>query len=144
MGIFCFLLSADFFQNYLTFKKIFQEFYTIRVWFWLGLMLNIPTNSYGPAYYHSFLLNKLNQYFVHILSPAEGRRMAIEIISRSISMKVWDRAGIKLATPKSAVRHVSAVRHSDTLQTELRDQAVKQFRAALLGLNPIFSMVLCT
>ena len=26
-------------------------------------------------------------------------------------MKVWDRAGIQLATPESAVGHVSAVRH---------------------------------
>ena len=26
-------------------------------------------------------------------------------------MKVWDQAGIKLATPGSAVRHASVVRH---------------------------------
>ena len=37
--------------------------------------------------------------------------MALEIISYSISTKVWDRAGIDLATPGSAVRHISAVRH---------------------------------
>ena len=29
--------------------------------------------------------------------------MNIETISRSIAMKVWDRAGIELATPGSAV-----------------------------------------
>ena len=29
--------------------------------------------------------------------------MTIEIISQSVSMKVWDRAVIKLATPGSAV-----------------------------------------
>ena len=29
--------------------------------------------------------------------------MTIEVISQSISMKVWDRAGIKLETPVSAV-----------------------------------------
>ena len=29
--------------------------------------------------------------------------MTVEIISRSISRKVWDRVGIKLATPASAV-----------------------------------------
>ena len=37
--------------------------------------------------------------------------LAIEIISFSISTKVWHRARIKLATPGSAVRHVSAGRH---------------------------------
>ena len=31
--------------------------------------------------------------------------MTVEIISWSISRKVWDRAGIELATPGSAVRH---------------------------------------
>ena len=33
--------------------------------------------------------------------------MTIEIISRSISKKVWDRAGIELATPGTAVRHAT-------------------------------------
>ena len=37
--------------------------------------------------------------------------MTVEIISRSISTKVWDRAGIELATPRSAVRHASVARH---------------------------------
>ena len=37
--------------------------------------------------------------------------MAVEIISLSISTKVWDRAGIKLATPGSAVRLASVARH---------------------------------
>ena len=37
--------------------------------------------------------------------------MAKEIIARSISMKVWDMAGTELATPGSAVRQVSTVRH---------------------------------
>ena len=37
--------------------------------------------------------------------------MTLEIISRSISTKVWDRAGIELVTPGSAVRHASVVRH---------------------------------
>ena len=57
-----------------------------------------------------------NQYFMHILllvtditdnnpSWISGRmRMTVEIISRSISMKVCDRAGIELTTPWSAVR----------------------------------------
>ena len=37
--------------------------------------------------------------------------MNVEIISCSISAKVWDRSGIELATPGSAVRYISAVRH---------------------------------
>ena len=37
--------------------------------------------------------------------------MTVEIISRSISTKVWDRAGTDLATPGSAVRLASVARH---------------------------------
>ena len=37
--------------------------------------------------------------------------MTVEIISLSISTKVWGRAGIKLATPGSAVRLTSVARH---------------------------------
>ena len=37
--------------------------------------------------------------------------MTVEIISQSISTKVWDRAGIELETPGSAVRHASVARH---------------------------------
>ena len=37
--------------------------------------------------------------------------MTVEIISRSISTKVWYRAGIELGTPGSAVRHASVARH---------------------------------
>ena len=44
--------------------------------------------------------------------------MTVKIIS-SISTKVWDRAGIELATPGTAVRHTSVVRHA-TLLTALR------------------------
>ena len=64
----------------------------------------------------------VKQYFVHILllvtdkqpflnESAEGRRMTVEIISRPIPRKVWDLAGIELATPGSAVRRASVVRH---------------------------------
>ena len=42
---------------------------------------------------------------------AEVRRMTVEIISWSISMKVWDWSGIELATLGSAVRHASVARH---------------------------------
>ena len=37
--------------------------------------------------------------------------MTVEIISWSISTKVWDRAGIELATPGIAVSHASVARH---------------------------------
>ena len=37
--------------------------------------------------------------------------MTVEIISWSISTKVWDRVGIELATPGSAVRLASVARH---------------------------------
>ena len=50
------------------------------------------------------------EYLWHIPWLSEGRRMTIEIISWSISTKVWDRAGIKLATLGSAVRLASVAR----------------------------------
>ena len=66
---------------------------------------------------HIFTLGKLNkafnQFFMHTLwlvtdnnpSWISGRRrMTVEVISWSISKKVWGRAGIELATPGSAVR----------------------------------------
>ena len=37
--------------------------------------------------------------------------MTVEFITCSISTKVWDRAGIELATPGSAVRLTSVARH---------------------------------
>ena len=37
--------------------------------------------------------------------------MTVEIISWSISTKVWERTGIELATPGYAVRHASVARH---------------------------------
>ena len=44
-----------------------------------------------------------------LLESAEGRMIAIVVISWSIPTKVWDPARIELATPGSVVRHVSAV-----------------------------------
>ena len=44
--------------------------------------------------------------------------MTVEIISGSISTKVWDRAGIELATPGSAVRHASVARHVTDCATQ--------------------------
>ena len=57
---------------------------------------------------HTFACN-WQQPFLN--ESGEGRRMTVEIISRSISTKVWDRTGIKLATTGSAVRHASVARH---------------------------------
>ena len=90
-----------------------------------GLKLYLPVNSYGhvemvSSHNQTFFLGKLdqavNQYFVYIISlvvdnnpfeSAEGRKMATEIISRSISGKVWDRAGIELAALGYAGRQVT-------------------------------------
>ena len=57
---------------------------------------------------HTFVCN-WQQPFMN--DSAEGRRMTVEIISWSISTKVWDRAGIELATPGSAVSFASVTRH---------------------------------
>ena len=53
---------------------------------------------------HTFACNCQQQF---LNESAEGRRM----IFLSISTKVWDRAGIELATPGSAVRCASVDRH---------------------------------
>ena len=57
---------------------------------------------------HTFACN-WQQPFMN--DSAEGRRMTVEIISWSISTNVWDRAGIKLATPGSAVSFASVTRN---------------------------------
>ena len=59
---------------------------------------------------HTFAFN-WRQPFLN--ASAGGGRMTVEIISWSISTKVWDRAGIEYATPGTAVRHA-------TLPTALR------------------------
>ena len=67
-------------------------------------------------------LDLVNQYlFLHTFASnwqqsflndsAEGRRMTVEIISWSISTKVWDQAWIEHTTPWSAVRLISVARH---------------------------------
>ena len=63
---------------------------------------------------HTFACN-WQQPFMN--DSAEGRRMTVEIISWSISTKVWDRAGIELATPGSAVSFASVTRHITEWQT---------------------------
>ena len=75
------------------------------------------TSSWPVLRAHTFTCN-WQQPFLN--DSAEGR-MTVEIISWSISTKVWDRAGIKLATPGFAVRL------SDTLSTPVRGPAKKNW-----------------
>ena len=72
---------------------------------WAGLNKRLTSNCA-----HTFACN-WQQPFLN--EAAEGRRMIVEIISWSISTKVWDRAGIELATPGIAVRHASVARVSN-------------------------------
>ena len=69
---------------------------------WASLTKQLTSTS--CTYFH-LLLN------ITFLESTERMRMAVEIISWSISAKVLDWARIKLATPGSADRHLSAVRH---------------------------------
>ena len=57
---------------------------------------------------HTFSCN-WQQPFLN--ASAKGNRMTVEIISWSISTKVWDRARIKLATPRYTVTHATVARH---------------------------------
>ena len=114
-----------------------------------ALLLYVPINSYGhcgtvssPNHTFSWVsLNKLltstsctcfacywQQLILNV--SAEERKMTLEIISRSISTKVWDRAVIELATPVSAVRHASVARHitdCTTRPSEAGGKNSKQF-----------------
>ena len=88
------------------------------------LLLYIPVNSYGPVVIfslpnHTFFLGKLeqavNQYFVYVISLVNDnnstwiKNMTVEIISWSISMKVWDQARIKLTTSGSVVKYTCGI-----------------------------------
>ena len=81
------------------------------LFFWFDFILYVPAKSYGhvgmvSSHNHTvFPGQAFNQYFVHIISlvtdnnpfeSVEWRRTTVEIISWSISKKVWDRAGIEL------------------------------------------------
>ena len=96
-----------------------------QLWSWQDGQFTLPHFFLGK------LEQAVNQYFVHTVlytfacnwqqpflnDSAERRRMAVEIISWSISMKVWDWAGIKLATPElQSDTHLLP----DTLPTALR------------------------
>ena len=60
--------------------------------------------------------------------------MTVEIISLSISMKVWDRAGIELVTPGSAVRQDFHMNLKHVCQTSLSLE-LQQFYIKLLKLT---------
>ena len=66
---------------------------------------------------YTFACNWLQPF---LNDSAEGRIMTVEIISWSISKKVWDRARINLATPGSAVRLASVARHVTDCPTRLK------------------------
>ena len=88
---------------------------------------------------HTFAC-KWQQPFLN--ESAEGRRMTVEIISWSISTKVWDWAGIKLATPGFAVRRASVVRHvTDCAMQPGNFKTCMHFNTILCGpmLNAILS-----
>ena len=71
-----------------------------------------PNHTFSWAGLNKWLTSNSCTYFGLFLNEsAEGRRMTVEIISWSISTKVWDRAGIELATPGSAVRYTSVARN---------------------------------
>ena len=82
-----------------------------------GMTVSSPNHTFSWASFNK----QLTIFFAHTFAcnwqqpflndSAERRRMTIEIISWSISTKVWDRVGIKLATPGSAFRLTSVARH---------------------------------
>ena len=64
---------------------------------------------------HTFSWASLNKQLtctsIFLNDSAEGKRMTVEIISWYIYTKVWDQAGIELATPESAIRLAFVARH---------------------------------
>ena len=70
---------------------------------WASLKKQLTSNRA-----HTFACNWQKPFMNDL---AEGRRITVEIISWSISTKVWDQAGIELATPGSAVSFASVTRH---------------------------------
>ena len=80
----------------------------------LGWSVHLLPHFFSWTSLTKLLTSTLCTYFhfwmtITLLEWAERRKLAVEIISWSISMKVWYRVGIELATPGSTVRHVSAV-----------------------------------
>ena len=80
-----------------------RSVYLTTLFSWASLNKQLTSNRA-----HTFACNWQKPF---MNDSAEGRRMTVEIISWSISTKVWDRAGIELATPGSAVSFASVTRH---------------------------------
>ena len=74
----------------------------------LGWSVHLPTH-FTWARLTKRLTSTLCTYLILLpfLNQRKGGEMAVEIISLSISAKVWDGVGIKLETPGSAVRHIA-------------------------------------
>ena len=102
--------------------------------FWLfGLMLYVPVNSYGPV---GKVSSPNNTFYWESLT----KRLTSTLCSRRedngrrnyfmISAKVWDRAGVDLATPRSAVRHVTdcATRPGTYIMTTFIMEPVRNYR----------------
>ena len=86
---------------------------------------------------HTFACN-WQQPFMN--DSAEGRRMTVEIISWSISTKVWDQAGIELATPGSAVSFASVTGQVTDCATRPTMWYVRPAKAQTnLGLRVVWS-----
>ena len=66
--------------------------------------------------------------------------MAIEVISLSISTKVWDQAGIELVTSGYAVRHNSAARHVTDCATQPGKNNLMVFLKEIFGKKIIFKI----
>ena len=60
--------------------------------------------------------------------------MAIEIITRSISTKIWDRVAIEFATP--GVRHVSEVSYVTDCATRPGRLILDRYEMGLVTRNP--------
>ena len=87
-------------------KKIStKSSYPPKIFFFLKTQKNIEIQNFEPQKMgRAYVCVKISEY------PPWGR-MTVEIISWSISTKVWDWTRIKLATPGSAVRLASVARH---------------------------------
>ena len=117
--LFCHLLSPFVLDDNFTIHSVPDKMrpFNLSSLFWHRLMLYVPVNSYGHVGTVSYLINhtfslgkldfacKWQQLFLN--QAVEGRRMEVEIISWSISTKVWDQAGIEIVTPWSAARHIT-------------------------------------
>ena len=108
--------------------------------FFNWLQLYVPVNSYG----HAGMVNSITTlsswasltkqltsilctYYTNHFWISRRRRMVGEIISLSISMKVWDWAGIQLGTPGYAIRLVadSAMQLSRSSSTKVNRVATQ-------------------